>query len=107
MVASFTSRYGKEELSVLLQKHGLPALPVNSPRDFMEDPHIVERGFFGMVSHPVLGSFSQPGVPFLLDGERRGPRPAPLLGQHNAEVFGGDLGLSEEDMGVLAAEGVI
>jgi len=106
MVASFTSQYEKEELSVLLQKHGLPALPVNSPRDFMEDPHIVERGFFGTVSHPVLGSFSQPGVPFLLDGERRGPRPAPMLGQHNAEVLG-ELGLNDQDLGVLSAEGVI
>ena len=107
MVASFTSQYGKEELSVLLQKHGLPALPVNSPRDFMEDPHIVERGFFGTVSHPVLGTFSQPGVPFLLDGERSGPRPAPMLGQHNADVLGDELGLSAADLGVLSAEGVI
>ncbi len=106
MVASFTSRYGKEELSVLFQEHGLPALPVNSPRDFMEDPHIVERGFFGTVSHPVLGSFAQPGAPFLLDGQRRGPRPAPMLGQHNAEVFG-ELGLSGDELGVLSAEGVI
>lgn len=107
MVASFTSRYEKEELSLLLQKHGLPALPVNSPRDFMEDPHIVERGFFGTVSHPVLGAFSQPGAPFLLDGARSGPRPAPMLGQHNGEVLGGELGLSEEDLGVLSAEGVL
>ena len=91
---------------MLLQKHGLPALPVNSPRDFMEDPHIVDRGFFGTVEHPVLGSFAQPGVPFLLDGERRGPRPAPMLGQHNAEVLGA-LGLSDQDLGVLSAEGVI
>lgn len=107
MVASFTSRYEKEELSLLLQKHGLPALPVNSPRDFMEDPHIVERGFFGTVSHPVLGMFSQPGAPFLLDGARSGPRPAPMLGQHNGEILGGELGLSEEDLGVLSAEGVL
>lgn len=107
LVASFTSRYEKEELSLLLQKHGLPALPVNSPRDFMEDPHIVERGFFGTVSHPVLGAFSQPGAPFLLDGARSGPRPAPMLGQHNGEVLGGELGLSEEDLGVLSAEGVL
>ena len=107
MVASFTSGYGKEELSLLLQKHGLPALPVNSPRDFMDDPHIVERGFFGTVSHPVLGTFSQPGAPFLLDGVRSGPRPAPILGQHNGEILGGELGLSEEDLGVLSAEGVL
>jgi len=106
-VAEFTSRYGKEELSLLLQKHGLPALPVNTPRDFMNDAHIQERGFFGEVKHPILGTFAQPGVPFLVDGVRRGPRPAPRLGQHNSEVLGNELGLSEETLGVLSASGVI
>lgn len=107
LVAGFTSRFGKEELSLLLQKHGLPALPVNSPRDFMNDAHIQERQFFGEVSHPVLGAFSQPGVPFIVDGARLGPRPAPLLGQHNADVLGTELGLPEEALGVLSASGVI
>jgi crotonobetainyl-CoA:carnitine CoA-transferase CaiB-like acyl-CoA transferase len=107
LVAGFTSRYGKEELSVLLQKHGLPALPVNSPRDFMNDAHIQEREFFGAVTHPVLGTFVQPGVPFVVDGARMGPRPAPMLGQHNGEVLGAELGLSEEELGVLSMSRVI
>jgi benzylsuccinate CoA-transferase BbsE subunit len=107
LVASFTSRYDKEELSLLLQKHGLPALPVNSPRDFMNDPHIKERGFFGEVAHPILGAFAQPGAPFVVDGVRSGPRPAPMLGQHNSQILSGELGLSEEELGVLSANGVI
>ena len=107
LVTSFTSRYAKEDLAELLQANGIPALPVNKPSEFMRDPHIQERGFFGAVNHPVLGSFHQPSVPFMIDGRRPGPAPAPLLGQHNDEVFGGELGLSKRDLEILAAERII
>ena len=106
-VTSFTSRFLKEDLSELMQKHGIPGLPVNSPSDFMKDPHIQARGFFAEVTHPVLGTFAQPGSPFMVDGKRGEPAPAPLLGQHNQEVFGGELGLSASEVAALTAEGVI
>ena len=106
-VTSFTSRFSKEDLAELMQKHGIPGLPVNSPSDFMKDPHIQARGFFAEVTHPVLGTFAQPGSPFMVDGKRGAPAPAPLLGQHNQEVFGGELGLSASEVTALAAQGVI
>jgi benzylsuccinate CoA-transferase BbsE subunit len=106
-VTSFTSRYLKEDLAELLQKNGIPGLPVNSPSDFMNDPHIRARGFFGKITHPVLGSFEQPVPPFMMDGKRVASAPAPILGQHNDEVFCGELGLDRKDIQVLAADGVI
>ncbi|MGE5219982.1 MAG: CaiB/BaiF CoA transferase family protein [Chloroflexota bacterium] len=106
-VTSFTSRYLKEDLAELMQKHGIPGLPVNSPSDFMKDPHIQARGFFADVRHPVLGSFAQPGTPFMVDGRRAPPSPAPLLGQHNQEVWCGELGLSATELAVLAVEKTI
>lgn len=106
-VTSFTSQFLKEDLAELMQKHGIPGLPVNSPADFMRDPHIQARGFFNAVTHPVLGVFQQPGNPFVVDGRRGTCEPAPLLGQHNEEVFCRELGLSAGDLAVLAAEGVI
>ena len=106
-VTSFTSRYLKEDLAELLQKNGIPGLPVNSPSDFMTDPHIRARGFFGQVTHPVLGSFQQAGGPFMVDGQRSAPLPAPMLGQHNDEVFCGEFGLDKRDLEVLAADGVM
>jgi crotonobetainyl-CoA:carnitine CoA-transferase CaiB-like acyl-CoA transferase len=105
-VTSYTSRFLKEDLAELLQKEGIPGLPVNSPRDFMKDPHIQARGFFSNVTHPVLGSFPQPGSPFICDGKRAAPTPAPLLGQHNDEVFCGELGIDKKDLEVLAAGGI-
>ena len=106
-VTSFTSRYLKEDLAELMQKNGIPGLPVNSPSDFMNDPHIQARGFFDTVSHPVLGSFKQPGSPFMVDGKRAAPLPAPLLGQHNEEVFCGELGLERRQLDILAADGIV
>ena len=106
-VTSFTSRFFKEDLAELMQQNGIPGLPVNSPLDFMKDPHIQARGFFDSVTHPVLGLFQQPGSPFMLDGRRPRPAAAPLMGQHNDEVFRGELGLSVGDLEALAADGVI
>ena len=62
-VTSFTSRFLKEDLAELMQKHGIPGLPVNSPSDFMKDPHIQARGFFSTVTHPVLGTVPTGGEP--------------------------------------------
>jgi CoA:oxalate CoA-transferase len=106
-VTTFTSQFLKEDLAELMQKHGIPGLPVNSPFDFMNDPHIQARGFFGRVTHPALGSFLQAGSPFTVDGKRSPPAPAPLLGQHNEEVYCRDFGMAGADLEALSAQGVI
>ncbi len=106
-VTSFTLRYAKEELAELFQKNGIPGLPVNSPSDFMKDPHILAREFFTNVIHPVLGSFVQPGNCFTVDGTRGGPLPAPLVGQHNDEILRGELGLNAGELSALAAKKII
>jgi hypothetical protein len=43
----------------------------------------------------------------MVDGARGGPAATPILGQHNQEVFCGELGLSPKNVAVLAAEGII
>jgi crotonobetainyl-CoA:carnitine CoA-transferase CaiB-like acyl-CoA transferase len=73
----------------------------------MRDPHIRARGFFSELSHPVLGNFAQAGNCFTVDGRRGEAAPAPLAGQHNQEIFCGELGLSNQDLAALAAGGVI
>jgi crotonobetainyl-CoA:carnitine CoA-transferase CaiB-like acyl-CoA transferase len=106
-VTTFTSQFLKEDLAELMQKNGIPGLPVNSPSDFMKDPHIQARGFFASVSHPVLGSFAQPGTPFMVDGQRAPPSSAPLLGQHNHEVLCEELGLSASEAAALVGKKVL
>ena len=65
---------------------------------------LVDRGFFEHVEHPVHGDSVHRTFPFRLPGET-GPvhrRPAPLLGEHNDEVFGDLLGLSADELAHLA-----
>ena len=76
--------------------------------DLLECPHLRDRDFFVEVDHPVAGRAEYPGMgPKLsaLDFEIR--RHAPLLGQHNAEVYCGELGYSQDDLVNLRAAGVI
>jgi crotonobetainyl-CoA:carnitine CoA-transferase CaiB-like acyl-CoA transferase len=52
------------------------------------DPHFAAREIFETIEHPVAGPVRQPAKPFRLHGARFQPsRPAPLLGQHQAEVL--------------------
>lgn len=107
LVSSFTSRHKKEEIAHLLQKNGIPALPVNTPSDFLKDSHVQECGFFGSVTHPVLGTYQQASAPLTIDGKRPKPAPAPMLGQHNYEVYCGELGLEKHELDLLVTGGII
>ena len=88
---------------------GLVVGLVQSPQQVVESPHLEERGYFVEMDHPEVGQLKYPGPGFLIDGvnpmETR--YPAPRLGEHNVEVYSGQLGLSLEELGVLRAARVI
>ncbi len=86
-LTDFTIRYSKEELTTLLQSHGIPCVPVNRPRDFITDDHVQARHFFLPVNYPDLGEICQPSAPFLINGRRPSLRTAPVLGEHQDEVW--------------------
>ena len=76
--------------------------------DLVDCPHLAAREFFVNVDHPVAGSGMYPGSgPHLSGSDFQIGRPAPLLGQHNSEVFCGELGYSSLDLVQLRAGGII
>ncbi len=81
---------------------------VQEPKDLAQCEHLKARDFFQEVDHPAIGSIK---VPFRLwnmtEGAAHYRRPAPLLGEHNAEVYRDELGLDAGTMAALAARGVI
>ncbi len=81
---------------------------VQTPADLAQCPQLEARDFYQEVDHPVIGKIK---VPFRLwnmtETAARYRRPAPLLGQHNAEVYAGILGYTEEEMTKLRESGVI
>jgi crotonobetainyl-CoA:carnitine CoA-transferase CaiB-like acyl-CoA transferase len=91
------------------QELGLPWGAIRSLDEIIDDQHLRHRGFFVEVEHPELGrSFTYPGPAAL---SSRSPwrisRRAPLIGEHNAEIFCGELGLSTAELAVLAESGVV
>ena len=76
--------------------------------DLYHCPHLRERGFYVEVEHPAAGTADYPGLgPRLSDMEYQVARPAPLLGQHNQEIFCGEMGYAIEDLVKLREMGAI
>ncbi|HEY7801344.1 MAG TPA: CoA transferase, partial [Dehalococcoidia bacterium] len=69
--------------------------------------HLRERGFFREIDHPAAGPLLYAGPPARMSASPPAPRRAPLLGEHNADVYGAILGLRPLDLARLAAAGVI
>lgn len=108
VVSDFTSRFTREELFIEGQRLGVPVSPVNTPLEYMKSAGAEAREFFVEVEHPTLGRHVYARPPYkLTETPARTPRPAPLLGQHNEEIYGAELGLSRTDVAVLRADGVI
>jgi crotonobetainyl-CoA:carnitine CoA-transferase CaiB-like acyl-CoA transferase len=82
---------------------------VQNPEEVVNCPHLAERGSFAILDHPDVGTLQYPGAGFLVDGVNpvAGGRAAPRLGEHNAAIYGGELGLAPEELAMLRAEGVI
>ncbi|MEZ4282768.1 MAG: CoA transferase [Myxococcota bacterium] len=88
-----------------LQRRGIPAAAVHDAADHARDPHWQARGFHQPTALPGYGTFPLPTSPWLLDGARLGVRRAPpALGQHDALVYAGLLGLSPDEIEALRRE---
>jgi len=97
-----------DELYRAGQARRVPLAPVSTMADLLASEHLKSRGFFAVLEHPQAGHVRAPGAPFhfsVTPWEIR--RPAPLLGQHNGEVFAQQLGISAAQLAALRAEGVV
>jgi crotonobetainyl-CoA:carnitine CoA-transferase CaiB-like acyl-CoA transferase len=82
---------------------------VQSPEEVVNCPHLLARGSFVEFDHPEVGPLHYPGAGFLVDGANplMGGCAAPGLGEHNAAIYGGELGCSVAELAHLRAAGVI
>ena len=70
-----------------------------TPEDLANCPQLEARDFYWEVDHPVIGKTRVPSRLFnMTDIPSRYRMPAPLLGQHNMEIYEGELGYSREDV---------
>lgn len=85
-------------------------IPVNTARDIAESPQLQAREYWQQVEHPELDdTLVYPGWPVKCSGAPpyRPQRRAPLIGEHNREVYGEELGISGEQLVLLKTAGVI
>jgi crotonobetainyl-CoA:carnitine CoA-transferase CaiB-like acyl-CoA transferase len=98
--AATTARDSDEWVAALVEA-GVPCGPIHDYRQVFEDPHTQAREMEVRLEHPVEGTISALGIPVKLSdtpGSIR--RPAPLLGEHTAEVLR-EAGLSDAEIAAL------
>ncbi|MBI3936791.1 MAG: CoA transferase, partial [Betaproteobacteria bacterium] len=108
IVGAFAARFGRDELYELLLKHRVPCAPVRDLAEVTNDAHLHARGMLEWMEHPQYGRIAAARSPLRFEGvapTRLAPSAA--LGQHNAEVYCGWLGLSPSELEQLQREEVI
>jgi len=109
LLASFIASVPAEEVYHAAQSRGFTWGAVRAPEALLDDAHLHDRGFWKQVEHPELGrTFTYPGEAAIYNGTPWGiSRRAPLIGEHNAEIFRDELGLSAGEIAMLAENQVI
>jgi crotonobetainyl-CoA:carnitine CoA-transferase CaiB-like acyl-CoA transferase len=107
-IAEFCSRHTKEELYEEGQKRRIAVTPINTVGEFMNSAQVQVRQIFTDMEHPVIGKYAHFGpVPRFSESPGRVTRTAPLIGEHNKEIYCGELGMSNADLIALRSSGVI
>jgi crotonobetainyl-CoA:carnitine CoA-transferase CaiB-like acyl-CoA transferase len=105
---AWTSSHSRNEVFHQAQAWRVPMGSVATVDEVFDSEQLKERGFFDLIDHPATGSRRYPGVPVLVDGRRPVPvRRAPMLGEHNGQIFCDELGLSRKELLALAEMGVV
>ena len=107
LLNAWTSTHTKYEVMTILGDLGVPCGAVLDSLELLNDPHLRERGMIVSVQHPVRGEFTMPGCPVRLEDSPVEVTSAPLLGEHNNEVFAKYLGFDTAELERLKQEGVI
>lgn len=108
VIAAWTRRRPARTAMDELQAHGVPAAATNAMRDLISEPQLQSREYWQWLDRAVVGRQPNPSPPYRAGSAPIAIRePAPTMGQHNREVLGGILGLSEAQLAELEAAGVI
>jgi crotonobetainyl-CoA:carnitine CoA-transferase CaiB-like acyl-CoA transferase len=101
----WSKRFKKDDVVTEAQRRHIPASPVATPLDLARDPQLLARGFLTEIEHPQFGRVNFPrGAIATVRGTQL--KPAPLLGQHNAEILT-ELGYSQAEYQALFESGVM
>ncbi|MBR1250192.1 CoA transferase [Bradyrhizobium sp. AUGA SZCCT0169] len=107
-ITAWTSTRDPEAAMNALQAAGIASGVARLPIELLQDPQLHARGFIQEVDRAFIGKHPQPSMPF-----REGAKPFPIrtapptLGEHNQEILGALLGLSDAEIDQLVRDGII
>ncbi len=108
IIAAWTANQDLSTLLARLEEATIPAGPVHTIADIVEDPHFQTRDMFLTLHDRLLGALRMPGiVPKLSETPGEARFVGPELGEHNYEVYGNLLGLSAKEIAGLSERGVL
>jgi CoA:oxalate CoA-transferase len=108
LVEAWTRTLPKMEVFARTKAYRIPCAPVRNAPEVMNDAHMHGRGMLERVDHPELGKIVVPSTPLRLHGaDKVETRHSPTIGQHNAEIYGGWLGLLATEIRELREIGAI
>jgi formyl-CoA transferase len=108
IIADWTRTMDAPELEALMNDNGIPAGRIYRAPEMLADPHFAAREAIVRVMHPELGELAMQNVaPRLSDTPGKVMGPGPALGEHNLEILGGLLKMSDERVRQLVAAGVV
>jgi formyl-CoA transferase len=108
LINDWTRTVDLEPLQALLEEHGVPCGLIYTAPDMLKDPHFKAREAIVDVAHPVFGSLKMQNVAPRLSATPGAVRHAgPDLGEHNADVLGGLLGIDPDTQDAWRAKGII
>ncbi len=105
-LAQLFSRYTAWEIYKEAIRRRIQILPVSTAKDISEDIQLKERDFWVYVEYP-FGRIKFPGPFAKFTREEIRIKRSPFIGEHNEEIYMGELGLSRKDMELLMGVGVI
>ena len=97
----------RDELYHRAQAEGTPIGAIRNVGEVLAWKQARERSFFKEVEHPEAGTYDYPGLPYQFSRTPGALAAAPLLGQHNEEIYCDRLGYERRELARLAAAGVI
>ncbi|MDO8674002.1 MAG: CoA transferase [Dehalococcoidia bacterium] len=98
----------RDEIIRVCQANRVPFAPLNDMADLANSEHLAARDYFAEIEHPEAGLLRYPSASYKYEKTPwQVRRPAPLLGQHNEQVYCGRLGYSRDELTKLAQTGVI
>ena len=110
LVTEWSKGLSSEKALRILRENGIPGDPVLEVKEVLEDPQLMSRGMIQELMHPLGGNTGVKAAGFPIrfsELPAEYPGPAPMLGQHNEEIYMGLLGFSREEMKQLEKEKII